>query len=172
MRWIIVCLSFLWMVSAVAQTASYPPGVSQTALDAATAAVAATIPQPASTTPNPGTLAGSAGSAATYTRSDFQIPITVQRTSTTTDGSGNLSVTWTKSFVSSTPTALIVPINAAGSQPIVCNIKTRSQTTITGSCWQANTLSISLASLPLVGNLFNVGAASVPVMVIAAEPTQ
>lgn len=155
-------------INIYAQTASYPPGIPQSALDA----VAATIPQPASTTPNSGTLSGSAGSASTYTRSDFQIPITVQRTSTATDASGNISVTWSKSFVSSTPTVLLVPINAAGTQPIVCNVKSRSQTTVTGYCWQSNTLSISLAALPIVGNMFNVGAVSAPVMVIAAEPTQ
>jgi hypothetical protein len=172
MRAILVALICLFAVNANAQTASYPPGPSQADMLSAINALQAQIPTPATSAPSAGSLAGAAGSATTYARSDFQIPITVQRTTTTTDASGNLSVTWNKAFTSSTPTALLVPVNAAGTQPIVCNVKTRSQTGVTGYCWQSNTLTISLAALPLVGNLFPIGAATVPVMVIGAEPTQ
>lgn len=164
----LVLVACLLATPVLAQTAAYPPGISQSALNA----VAATIPTPSSTTPSSGSLPGSAGSAATYVRGDFQIPITVQRTTTTTDASGNLTVTWSKSFTSTSPTINIVPINSAGTQPIVCNVKTRSQTSMTGYCWQSGLFSISLATLPLSVNIFSSGAGSASVMVIGAEPTQ
>jgi len=154
--------------------AIYPPSFSTSQYVTLTQlqAVQNAIPQPAASVPSPGTLPGSAGSASTYLRGDAAIPLTVQRTTVTTDASGNWSVTWSKAFVSSSPTVNPIAMNVSATSPFVCNVTTRSSTAATGKCWQlAASGTVALISL-------NVSLAPTPaptttsVMLIGAEPTQ
>jgi len=150
--------------------------VTNAANAAAAAQTAATnaqsaIPVPSNVTPSSGTLNGAAGSSATYQRGDAAIPITVQRTSVTTDASGNWSVTWNKAFQSSTPYIGLTPQSASGGLAIVCNWVTRTSTTAAGKCWQLTTsrpalLNIDITLAPTAT------PASTMVSVIGAEPTQ
>lgn len=131
--------------------------------------------QPCGTAPPGDTLNGTSGSADCYVPGDATRPTAVQAANVTTDGSGNWSVAFSRSFTSSSPVIVPLPLNANGALPILCNVITRSASGATGKCWQSNTTTLPGTLAGLAGMLvspFSMGAANVPVTVIGREPTQ
>lgn len=133
------------------------------------------VPRPYDAVPPGPSGLGVIGSGDQYIPWNGQQRQGVQRTVTATDSGGNFSVTWNWAFVSSTPTVTTQAGNPGGSLPIVCNWQTRSQTGMTGKCWQTNLVSLTLAIVTagLSVNVFaSPPATNTPVSVIMAEPTQ
>lgn len=128
-------------------------------------------PTATSSIPSSGNGVGSIGSAGTYIPGNSFSRLAVQRTTVSTDSSGNWSVTFNPGFVSSTPTVNAIPINPSAANPYNCNVLTRSQTTQTGKCWQLSSQSVALISLT-ISLAPSTAPISTSVMVIGAEPTQ
>src|ERR1700743_161030 len=136
---IIICAVTIVIIlhnHAKAQTA-ITSGVSQAQLNA----VAATIPIATNSAPTVPTGTGSIGTPGTYTPPDAAQKLVVQRTTVNTDSSGNWSVTFNPGFQSSAPTINAIPLNNS-SNPMICNVATRSQTTQTGKCWQVTSQTV------------------------------
>lgn len=144
-------------------------GVDQATLNAAIATVISGLPQPSGVIPPTDTLNGAIGSSTAYMRADAPRPTISQRTTVTTDASGNWSVTWDKSFVSASPIVIPTAINGAA-QPVSCTVSTRSATTAAGKCWQNSIQAVALISLTI--SLAPVTFASGSVMVLGIEPSQ
>lgn len=128
------------------------------------------LPQASAMVPPTDTLTGAVGASTAYMRADAPRPTISQRTTITTDASGNWTVTWAKAFNSSTPAVLAIPLNSAAAAPVICNITTRNATTATGKCWQNVTQSVALISLTV--SLTPVAYTASSVMVIGLEPSQ
>jgi hypothetical protein len=94
----------------------------------------------------------------------------VQRTTTTTNSSGNFTVTWNQSFVSSIPDITVVPLNTSGI-PIICNVTARSQTSASGTCWEIQSQAVALISLT-ISLAPSAPPVSTTLMVIGADPSQ
>lgn len=171
---------------AAAQVVVAPPTASDTAArDAAAAAQAtadaaaqaaataqAAMPLPANATPPSEMIGGQTGSQVRYAREDHTHPRITRAAVVTTDGSGGWAVTWATSMAS-VPTVLPVPVNAS-TQPIVCNVATRTTTGATGRCWLARTLpaTLSLLSALVSYDVFGAAATGVSVQVLAIPVTQ
>lgn len=129
------------------------------------------VPQPYDAVPPGPSGTGVVGSGQMYVPWNAQQRQTVQRTTVNTDGTGAWSATFNPGFVSSTPTVNVIPLNAGGTVPYICNVLTRSQTTQTGKCWQIASQNVALISLNI--SLAPASApGSIPVMIVGAEPTQ
>lgn len=146
-------------------------GVSQTYVDTQVATIMAAMPQPLATIPLGPQAAGISGSGLTYVPGNAQQRQAVQRTVTNTDASGNFSVTWVTSFISSTPTVVVEAGNPSGTNAIQCNWQTRSSTNVTGKCWQVNTSLIALLGITIT-IAPSIPTTNTPISVIMAEPTQ
>lgn len=174
---------------AAAQVVSAPSGPTQTvdttARDAAAAAktaadnaaqaaaaAQAAVPAPANATPPSEMIGGQTGSQVRYAREDHTHPRITRAAVVTTDGSGAWSVTWATSLAS-VPAVLPVPVNTS-TQPIVCNVATRTTTGATGRCWLARTLPATLTLLTALVSydIFGAAATGVPVQVLAIPSTQ
>lgn len=66
-----------------------------------------------------------------------------------------------------------IPVNA-GSQPVTCNVITRTTTTAAGKCWTAQTtlLNLSIITAGLTLSPYGASLAGIPVQVIAVPTTQ
>lgn len=169
--WVVLSTLILLVVVAKAQFNNPAGGVSQSQMTSALAVVQATIPTALGTIPLGPNANGSIGSAGTYIPGNATQPQTVQRTTVTTDASGNWTVTFSPGFQSATPSVNAIPLNNSTTVPIVCNVATRSQTTQTGHCWQIASQTVALISLTI--SLAPTAApAAIPVMIVGAEPTQ
>lgn len=164
MRNLILILSLLVSWPAFCQTAAV--GSSQAEIDNLWAA----MPQAADIIPPTDTLNGAIGASAKYMRQDAPRPTISQRTTVTTDATGNFTVTWLKSFASSTPAIFLTPLLAAAAAPITCVVQTRSASGLTGKCWQNATNVNALLSLTI--SLAPINFVSQSVMVIGLEPSQ
>lgn len=129
-------------------------------------------PVPAESLPNPENTTPSVGSSTDYMRADAVLPRITRAATVTTDATGNWSVTWATPLLA-TPTVLPIAINA-GSQPVSCNVITRSTTAATGRCWtaQSSLLNLGIVTAGLSILPYANSAAGVQVQVIALPPTQ
>jgi len=114
---------------------------------------------------------GSVGASATVQRSDAVARLVFQGTNVSTDASGNWSVTWGTSYISSTPLVLAKAVVTSGTQPITCEVTARSANTASGWCRQAATYTVSILGA-LVNIFANAPATGTAVMVFSREPTQ
>lgn len=146
-------------------------GVSQADLTAMQATIMAVMPQPLGTVPLGPNAAGVGGSGLSYVPGNAQQRQAVQRTVALTDASGNITVTWATSFLSSTPTVVIEAGNPGGTNGIICNWTARSASGMTGKCWQTVTSLIALLGITITVAPA-APASNTPVSVIMAEPTQ
>lgn len=136
-------------------------------------AVDAKIPTPANTAPSSEALSATAGAmTARYALEDHVHPRITRAATTTTDASGNWSVTWSTALAA-TPVVLPIPVNA-GSQPVICNVTTRTTTTAAGKCstGQTTVLSLSIVTSGLTVNAFSNTASGVTIQVLAIPTTQ
>lgn len=161
--------------SSVDTTARSAAAAAQAAADSANAAAAsaaAAVPQPANATPPMEMVGGQTGSQVRYAREDHTHPRITRAAVVTTDSSGNWSVTWASPLASS-PTVLPVPVNAT-TQPVICNVATRTTTGATGRCWLARTLPATILTLTalLSFDLFGTAANGISVQVLAIPSTQ
>lgn len=118
--------------------------------------------------------AGDAGSKTFVPANAAQI-LVVQAVNTTTDGSGNWSVTFGQAFQGATPIISAFPIVAPGAtQPMTCNVTARSQTTAAGKCFSGQTvvLNLSIITAGLTLNPNALVSSGTAVMIIGREPTQ
>lgn len=171
---------------AAAQVVVAPPTASDTAArDAAAAAQAtadaaaqvaanaqAAMPLPANATPPSEMIGGQTGSQVRYAREDHTHPRITRAGVVTTDSNGAWSVTWATSLAS-VPAVLPVPVNTS-TQPIVCNVATRTTTGATGRCWLARSLPATLTLLTALVSydVFGAAATGIPVQVLAIPATQ
>lgn len=133
-------------------------------------AIQAMMPQPGDIIPPTDTLNGAIGTSDKYMRENAPRPTISQRTTVTTDATGNFSVTWAKLFLSSTPAIFLTPLLPAAAQPVMCVVLTRSASGLTGKCWQGATNVNVLLSLTI--SLAPINFATNAVMVIGLEPSQ
>ena len=129
------------------------------------------VPQPYNAVPPGPNGVGVVGSGNEYVPWNAQQRQAVQRATLNTDASGNWSVTWNTAFISSTPTVSVTAGNPAAVNAITCNWLTRSNTNVTGKCWQTNTALIALLGITITIAPTN-PALNTPISVIMAEPTQ
>lgn len=174
---------------AAAQVVVAPPGPAQTvdatARDAAAqaktaadnaaqaaAAAQAAVPAPANATPPSEMIGGQTGSQVRYAREDHTHPRITRAGIVVTDSGGAWSVTWATPLASA-PAVLPVPVNAT-TQPVVCNVSTRTTAGATGRCWLARTLpaTLSLLSALVSYDIFGAAATGVSVQVLAIPSTQ
>lgn len=172
----------LFAAPAAAQVVVAPPApastVDTTARNAAAAAqatadsAAAAVPLPANATPPMEMVGGQTGSQVRYAREDHTHPRITRAAIVTTDSSGNWSVIWASPLASS-PTVLPVPVNAT-TQPVICNVATRTTTGATGRCWLARTLPATILTLTALVSfdLFGTAANGISVQVLAIPATQ
>lgn len=158
------------LVTPLWQGATIDPATVATKTDLA--AVQAQIPTPAAVVPPSEMVGGSVGTAGTYRPADSANPRITRAGITSTDTQGAWSIAFAAPLMA-TPVVLPVPVNT-GTQPIVCNVATRSATGATGKCWLARTLPAALVSLTsLVSyDLFGAPASGIQVQIIAIPPTQ
>jgi hypothetical protein len=148
----------------------------KTAADAAATrveVVAATVPKPATAVPPTEMVGGSTGTAGTYRPADSAAPrITRAGVVTTSASTGDWSITWTTPLMA-VPVVVPIPVNTT-TQPLVCNVATRSITGATGRCWLARTLPATLLSLTalVTYDVFGSAATGVQVQILAIPPTQ
>lgn len=119
-------------------------------------AIQALIPQPASTVAPMETVTGSAGTAATFRRSDAA-PVRISRAQiVTTVTGGTFSGTWTSAFPNN-PALVLTPIVTGGSA-VACELTAvPTMTTFQGRCWTASStvalnLTVITAGLNLAPN--------------------
>jgi hypothetical protein len=138
----------------------------------AAAAKAAAACQPSATVPPVEMIGGSAGSGDACRLANAAQPRITRAGVVATDTAGNWSIAWSAPL-SAIPTVLPVPVNTT-TQPIVCNVATRTTTTATGRCWLARTLPAALVTLTslIAYDVFGAPASGVSVQVIALPPTQ
>lgn len=161
-RWVVGGLAVAAVITGLA--------LARAQVDTGPAVSPSDLPLPCSTTLPADTLNGAVGSGAPCApRVDSARPTVVQAANTTTDASGNFTITWAKSFVSASPIIIPVLVNSTATNPGACNVTTRSATTVTGKCWMSGSVTVSI--LGAVVNVFN-PITSAPVMVIGREPTQ
>ena len=86
-----------------------------------------------------------------------------------TAADGSFIVNWAVPFTTSSPYVNAAPVNA-GSQPIICNVLTRSATQTTGKCWQTQVQAVALISLTV--NIAPANASGVTVAVVGRDQTQ
>ena len=136
------------------------------------AVLQAQIPRPADIIPPTEMIGGTVGTAGTYRPADAAQPRITRAGVVSTDASGGWSITWS-SPLATVPTVLPVPINAT-TQPIICNVATRSTTAAAGRCWLARTLPATLLTLTalVTYDVFGAPVSGVSVQVIALPPTQ
>lgn len=135
-----------------------------------TAAMAAAVPSTCGTAPASDTLNGSTGTGTPCTpRADATRATVVQRANATTDASGSFSVTWSRSFVSSTPVVSVKPVLSAGTKGD-CGFTTVNATTASGSCWTYQSVVVSILGSTV--NPVASAAAGIRVMLVGGEPTQ
>lgn len=150
-------------------------GISQAYVDNAIANLQSTLtsamPTPLAGVPPGPNGAGVSGSGNSYVPGNAAQKQTVQRTTVLTNSSGVWSVTWNNSFVSSTPVINPQPVNSTPTNPITCNVTSRSATAVSGQCWTGATNNNALLSL-VIALAPTSSAANTPVMVFGAEPTQ
>lgn len=102
-------------------------------------------------------------------------PILVQALNTTSDASGNFSLTWNTAFQSSTPFITARAVVPVAGNPVNCEVQTRSNNTVTGWCRQSSPalLNLSIITTGLTLNPFaNLPATGTAVMVIGRDTTQ
>ena len=130
------------------------------------------ILSPANTTPPSEMIGGQTGAQVRYAREDHTHPRITRAGVVTTDANGNWSVTWATA-TTSVAAVLPVPINAS-TQPIVCNVATRTTTGATGRCWLSRTLPATILTLTALVSydLFGAPANSISVQVFAIPVTQ
>jgi hypothetical protein len=140
------------------------------------AAIASAVPSPCGTTPSMDTLNGSTGAGNCYIPATATRPTSVQAASTTTDGTGKWTVTWSKAFQSATPFVKAEPLNASSAAPISCNVSATTSTTASGQCWTGATTitlpGIALNLLNLNLNINGSSAANIVVRVAGRDLTQ
>lgn len=136
------------------------------------AAAQAAIPTPASATPPSEMIGGQTGSQVRYAREDHTHPRITRAGVVNTDSNGGWSVTWATAL-GSVPAVLPVPINAT-TQPVVCNVATRSTTGASGRCWLARTLPATITVLTslVAYDVFGSPATGISVQVLAIPSTQ
>lgn len=156
----------------VVSAPSAPVDLSTLATKADIEAVQAAQPQPASATPPSEVVGGQMGSQVRYAREDHTHPRITRAAVVTTDSTGAWSVTWAAA-VSTPPVVLPVPVNAS-TQPIVCNVTTRTTTSASGRCWLARTLPATLTLLTnlISFDIFGGAATGIQVQVLAIPVTQ
>lgn len=157
---------------AYSQTVGGSSGASQDYVNSAIASVIAAMPTPVATIPPGPAGNGITGSGLGYVPGNAAQRQGVQRINIVTDASGNWAVTWATSFLSATPTVAVNPLNtsAVTNGPTICNVITRNATTASGRCWQTGTALVIL-SLNVLGS-YVTPTTGMPIMVVAAEPTQ
>lgn len=136
------------------------------------ATVQAQMPQPADATPPSEVVGGQTGSQVRYAREDHTHPRITRAAVVTTDSTGAWSVIWAAP-VATAPVVLPVPVNTS-TQPIVCNVATRTTTSASGRCWLARTLPATLTLLTnLVSfDIFGGAATGTQVQILAIPATQ
>ncbi len=163
-------------------TADGYPAPTQTQLQALQAQVAA-APTPASVSsaiaaatpslcppPASDTLNGTAGVATPcMPRQDAARPTAVQRANATTDSTGAFSLTWARTFSSTTPVVSVKPVLAAGTKGD-CGFTTVSATMAAGSCWTYQSVVVSVLGSTV--SPIATAAAGIRVMLVGGEPTQ
>jgi hypothetical protein len=130
-------------------------------------------PLPASAIPATEAIGGAIGSEWDhYATANHQHPRITRAAIVTTDASGNWSVTWATALLS-VPAVITLPVNS-GSQPVICNVLTRTTTSATGKCWNGQTtlLSLSIVTTGLTLNAFTNPAAGTSIQVVALPLTQ
>lgn len=146
------------------------------AVAASQSTVMAAMPLAGDIVPPTDTLTGAIGVSPRYMRQDAPRPTISQRTTTTTDASGNFSVGWAKDFNSSVPTITPTPLSPTVPKAY-CKVNTRDKNTVTGYCWQEN---IQLATATVLGVSVVIGTGTTissnyvsgQVMVVGIEPSQ
>jgi hypothetical protein len=181
MRPAVALLLALASAPACAQSVGAPPGVTPSQLSTA---VQQAVPAPATTTPPATALDGATGGASAYARADHTHAARVQRTTMTTDASGN--ATWTFARPIQCAAGKVPPISFmvedTGS-PVVVQITGRAFTssggidTHTGITVKAQRSRVLPATLVSVASLINfdvfgLAASGVKVNLFAADPTQ
>lgn len=155
--------------------------VDQAARDTAAAAQAAAVAaqtaastacQPDPSIPPMETVGGSAGSGAACRLANAVQPRITRAAVVTTDNTGAWSVTWSVALPA-VPVVLPVPVNAT-TQPVVCNVATRTASGATGRCWLARTLPATLVTLTslITYDVFGAPASSIQVQALAIPVTQ
>ena len=136
------------------------------------ATIQAQMPKPADATPPSEVVGGQTGSQIRYAREDHTHPRITRAAVVTTDSAGAWSVTWATP-VTTPPVVLPVPVNAS-TQPIVCNVATRTTTQATGRCWLARTLPATLTLLTslISFDIFGGAASGTQVQILAIPATQ
>lgn len=167
---VLVC-SFLFYGPLRAQFSGGAGGVTQQQMNDAVATAIALIPTPLVTIPNGPNGTGSIGAAGVYVPGSAMQRQAVQRTVTSTDASGNFSVSWNTSFISSTPTVVVEAGNPGGTLPISCNWFTRTSNNVSGKCWQTATSLVALLGITIT-IAPSTPSTNTPISVIMAEPTQ
>ncbi len=149
------------------------PGV--TSVNGQTGSVSLTIPVPATTAQLMPTLNGTVGTSNQYQPIDAA-PISQVQTANTTLGTDcTWSVTFQRAFLTSTPIVHAnVQLSAGATQPVPCAVISRSTTTQSGKCFpgQTATLNLSIVTAGLTLSPFASTCTTMPVMVVAREPTQ
>lgn len=150
-------------------------GVTPDQMNSALAAVTASIPQPTVIVPAQPLGTGSTGTAGFYTPPDASPRLVFQGTNVVTDSSGNWTVSWATSYVSSSPLVLAKAVVSSTFNTITCEVSARSSSTASGWCRQATPtlLNLSIVTTGLTLNPFaNLPATGTAVMVFSREPTQ
>lgn len=140
---------------------------------AAAAAAQAAIPQPASIAPPSETVAGAAGTAATYRRGDAVQPRITRSATITLDASGAGTFDWTSQGALAAPVQpVITPIYAGASAP-TCAATAVTATSVSVKCLFGNPLFLTLGQLTTAGvngmslNPFASPAAGISVAIVA-----
>lgn len=148
-------------------------GTSTTATPPSMAQVQAIIPQPANVTPPSESTTPAVGAQSMRYALEDHVHQRISRAAVvTTDSNGAWTVTWSPALPAA-PAVLPIAVNA-GTQPIICNVTTRTTTTAAGKCWlaQNTVLSLGLVTAGLTLLPFANAAASTSVQVFAIPTTQ
>lgn len=161
-------------LDAISQAAADAQAKAKAASDAAAAAQAA-IPPVCTTTPAGDTLNGTVGNSTACTPpANNTRPTAVQSGNTTLAADCTFSITFARSFTSSTPFIYAAVVDNTNTQ-MPCKIKTRSSSGGTGVCAQAQSTVLSLSIVTSGITLLPFGStctAGTPVMFVGREPTQ
>lgn len=147
----------------------YPPA------DVSGLAAKTDIPPVCATAPSGDTLNGTVGNAPACTPpANSTRPTAVQAGNTTLAANCSFSITFSRSFTSSSPFVYAAVVDSSGSQ-MPCKIQTRSATGATGICnaAQSTLLSLSIVTTGLSVLPFSATCtAGTAVMFVGREPTQ
>lgn len=136
--------------------------------------VQAIIPQPANITPpSESTAAATGAQTMRYALEDHVHQRITRAQDVTTDASGYWAASWASMPLAQAPAVWPIAINST-TQPVICNVTTRTTTGATGRCWISRTLPATLTVLTnlISYDLFGTPAATISVQVLAIPKTQ